>query len=102
MKKSKSSPVRSVRPGRVGERRAQVAQDAGAPSQTRSENSAPTPKPGKRTASAGAPDWRYLDRGEWSTVDLALNYYLSTIVSPDQRAPIEAIREDLRAQEPTV
>ena len=102
MKKSKPSPVRSGSRGRAGARRAQGAQDAGAPSQTRSGNSARTAKPGKTTARAGAPDWRYLDRGEWSTVDLALNYYLSTIVSPDQRAPIEAIREDLRAQEPTV
>jgi hypothetical protein len=102
MKKKKSSAVRSVPPGRAGGRRAQVAQVAGAPSRTQSGASAPTAKPGTRTARAGALDWRYLERQEWDLVALSLNYYLSTIVSTDQRAPIEAIRESLRAQEPTV
>jgi hypothetical protein len=52
--------------------------------------------------SQNAIDWRYLNHEDWPIVALALNYYLSTFVSADSRAPIERVREELARQEPTV
>jgi hypothetical protein len=61
-----------------------------------------TPRSGKTRHDADSIDWRYLERGNWETVILALNHYLSTFVSAESRAPIEHVRDEIARQEPTI
>lgn len=57
----------------------------------------------RRGAESDAIDWRWLARGAWSEIVVpALNYYLSTHVSAESRAPIERTRDQIIRQEPTI
>jgi hypothetical protein len=102
MKKPKSLPVRSDRPGRAAGRRAQGVQDAGAPSRTQSASNARATSPAKsRTGRAGV-DWRYLTPDQWGTVARALKHYQSTFVDQFTRDLIGETHDELARQEPTV
>jgi hypothetical protein len=102
--KAVPSAARYLSKGYAGSARPSAKENTTARDTASANGNAPgkIPRPGKTRPGADSIDWRYLTPDQWPIVMLAINYYLSTFVSAESRAPIERVREDLTRQEPTV